>query len=362
MLPDVTPDKELGRQLIIAIQPDYGGPENSSSPRWKQLITGSGHLVRDVNVLSADIFEQLRDADGFMWRCAHYPSQLQVARRLLPVLEHELGLEVYPNERTFRHFDDKIAQYYLLRAHRLPTPQTWVWFDRDLALDWARTIEYPVVLKLHSGAGSCNVRLVKSFREAHRWITRLFGRGLRVIDEVDHKTRDLIRRAQMTLRYLARHRLPHYMSADLWERHKDYVLFQEFLPDNAFDTRVTVVGNRAFAFRRFNRPNDFRASGSGRIDYDQAQVAPEFISLAFEVAQKLGTQSCAIDGLRRGGEPVIGEVSYAYVSSAVHACPGHWSPTLEWQEGQMWPEEAQTADFLQRLRQRRVGIEGRRVR
>lgn len=53
-----------------------------------------------------------------------------------------------------------------------------------------------------------------------------------------------------------------------WIREKKYILFQEYLPDNEFDTRVTVIGNRAFAFRRFNRKKDFKASGSGEIDYD----------------------------------------------------------------------------------------------
>lgn len=31
------------------------------------------------------------------------------------------------------------------------------------------------------------------------------------------------------------------------------------------DTRVTVIGHCAFGYRRYNRPGDFRASGSGRL-------------------------------------------------------------------------------------------------
>ena len=33
-----------------------------------------------------------------------------------------------------------------------------------------------------------------------------------------------------------------------WQRKKNYAMFQRFLPGNEYDTRVTVIGNRAFAF------------------------------------------------------------------------------------------------------------------
>ena len=74
---------------------------------------------------------------------------------------------------------------------------------------------------------------------------------------------------------------------------KTTVLFQEFLPCNDFDTRITVIGNRAFGFRRFNRANDFRASGSGKIDYDPKNIAPEMVQLAFDVTRRLNVQSCS---------------------------------------------------------------------
>ena len=45
---------------------------------------------------------------------------------------------------------------------------------------------------------------------------------------------------------------------------KDYVYFQKFLPNNKYDIRIVVIGDRAFGFIRYNRENDFRASGSGK--------------------------------------------------------------------------------------------------
>ena len=329
---------------LIAVHPCRGHPNDASSPVWTQLLQAAGHRVREVDVHRADILEQLDGCHGFMWRHGHYPSMRLIARRLLPVIERELGLVVYPDQDTCWHYDDKIIQSYLFDALGIPAPRTWVFYDKSLADEFAESASYPLIIKLYSGAGSSNVMLLQSVREARAWIARLFGSGVRKLAGPKGKWLDRAKRkAAVSLGLRAEPQ---------WEVHKDYVLFQEFLPGNRFDTRVTVIGDRAFGFRRFNRADDFRASGSGRIDYDPDQIAPDFIRLAFDTARKLRAQSCAIDGLRRDDEPVVGEVSYTYVSWLVHACPGHWDSNMQWHVGQMRPEEAQIQDFMARLEER----------
>jgi hypothetical protein len=126
------------------------------------------------------------------------------------------------------------------------------------------------------------------------------------------------------------------------------IIFQEFLPNNEFDTRITVIGNRAFGFRRFNRPGDFRASGSGRIDWDHTKIEVEKVLFAFDVARRLGTQSLAVDILRApDGSVVMSEISYYYEGWAVAACPGPWGPDGGWKSLQMLPEDAIFDDFLE---------------
>jgi hypothetical protein len=126
---------------------------------------------------------------------------------------------------------------------------------------------------------------------------------------------------------------------------------------------VTVIGNRAFAFRRFNRPGDFRASGSGRIDWDPRQIDEPGIRLAFRVARRLQTQSLAVDLLQHGGRKVLTEISYTYASWAVRDCPGHWvlqgdadAGSLSWTDGGMHPEDAIFDDFVARLRSREAKV------
>lgn len=350
--------------LTVAIHPDdYTAadkpPEyDAASPRWARALKASGYSIKWVDVRRADILDQLKGCEGLMWRWAHFGGMARIAKRLLPVIERELRIAVYPDQNTCWHYDDKIAQAYLLRALGVPVPRTWVWHDRDEAKLWVSGASYPMVLKLATGAGSKNVVLVRTRSDAEAWIDRLFAYSVASLDAAQFAPLPPFRRLRQAVK-LVLTGMPRLPPNTGFERQSSYALFQEFLPGNGYDTRVAIVGNRAFAFRRFNRAGDFRASGSGNFDLAPEHVDQGFVRLAFHTAQLVGAQSLAIDGLYRGDDRVVGEISYTYVSGTVHACPGHWELTgdamtgdLRWVDGHMWAEEAQVADFIVRLRDR----------
>ena len=349
----------------VAIQPDQltqkNGEKQSFSSRWAARAAETGVDVRTVNVFASDFFEQLAGCDGFMWRFGYSPMPRMFAKRLLPAIEHGMGIPVFPSFETAWHFEDKIAQSYLLHAACVPTPSTWVFCDRTSALDFCRSATYPLVLKLSSGYQSANVQLLNSFDDASYWIARLFGPGITGLRPPAAAWRDALRRARGALRHLRG--ASAYEDLEYSELQHGYFYVQEFLPGNEYDVRVTVIGNRAFTFRRFNRPGDFRASGSGRIDWDPHQIDAESVRLAFRVARRLQTQSLAVDLLQHEGRKLLTEISYTYASWAVRDCPGHWvrqddgdSERLSWVEGRMHPEDAIFDDFVARLQSRPARI------
>ncbi len=346
--------------FTIAIQPDEvifpKGLRQSFSDRWICKARELGHEVRIVDVYRNDIIEHLRECDGFMWRFPHTPFPRLFAKRLLAVVEQGLGLVVFPDWNTAWHHDDKITQRYLFEAAGIPVARTWVFWKREDALDFCRHAKYPLVIKLAGGASSQNVRLLKDFGEAEYWLNKLFYSGVFSLERpTSTNLREIAKRLRPSARLLLKGWHPN--PGSFFELQKGYLMVQEFLPNNSHDTRVTVIGNRAFAFRRFNRPDDFRASGSGNINKDPGAIDLEFVRLGFKTAQVLGTQSVAIDGLYRGDEHITTEISYSYVSRTVHDCPGHWelegcpeSGRLIWKKGLMWPEDAIMEDFLARLK------------
>jgi hypothetical protein len=208
------------------------------------------------------------------------------------------------------------------------------------------------VLKLSAGYQASNVRLVRDRQEALFYVDQLFAHGVTALGyRPASRSRQQLRR----LRAVTTHAKGHhpYAPTEQAELQHGYFFAQEFLPGNDLDVRITIIGDRAFVFRRLNRPDDFRASGSGRIDWNPRQVGDELVRFAFDVARKLDAQTVALDILRRGSEPVIVELTLSYASWAVRDCPGHWelygnheTGDLKWVDGSMRPEDAIFTDFV----------------
>jgi hypothetical protein len=341
---------------LIAVQPDHqlltSGRYQSFSKPWAERLVEFGHQVRMVDLFQQDPLSQLTGCDGLMWWFAHLPFPRNFATRLVAALNHGSGLPTFPNYRTCWHFDDKVAQYYLLQAAGLPTPRTWVFWRREDAEDFCRHARFPMVLKLAGGITSENVRMLRTARDAKYWINRLFGSGVTSLERASlARPRSLLRRAMSVARVVGKgHPRPTRRS----DVQRGYFLVQEFLERNDYDTRAVAIGNRAYAYRRFNRVDDFRASGSGLRDPDPSKIDLEMVRMSFAVAQSLGTQSIAIDGIYRGAERVLTEISYYYEGWILaQECPGHWvlngTPehgSLEWVDGHVGPEEFILSDFL----------------
>lgn len=340
--------------MKIGVHPD-NNLGTSFSVRWAEYLKSRGAEVKILNLLACDFVEQLEGCDGVMWRWFHLEQDKQSVKNILYVIENYLKLPVFPNNDTAWHFDEKVAQWYLFRALGVAQPATWIFWDRATAIDWAKTAPYPVVFKLSVGAGSSSVLKIKDESEAVSLINRMFNRGIfpmtmnefrySLIPKSRRELKETLSRPLDACKYVLRNEFP-ALPKDWWKPECGYALFQEFLPGNEFDTRVTVIGDRAFAFRRMNRPGDFRASGSGNIDTNPATIDKRCLEMAFEVSREARFQTMAFDFLCKDGHPTICEISYTFVSSAVQSCPGHWDARLNWHEGQMWPEEAQVEDFL----------------
>jgi glutathione synthase/RimK-type ligase-like ATP-grasp enzyme len=353
--------------LRIAIQADKvihkNGEQQSFSERWTALARAQGIETVPVDVFSNDVLSRIATCDAFMWRFPPTPFPRVMARRILYAVEAGMGLPVFPSFNTAWHVEDKIGQTYFLSAAGIPTPSTEISWTREQAEKYCNRASYPFVIKLSTGYQGSNVRLIQTRGEAMFYVKQLFSHGLVGLGYRPASRGRLLLRRVRAAREIVRGRSPFGAGASA-ELQGGYLYAQQFLPDNGFDIRVTTIGHRAFAFRRLNRPGDFRASGSGRIDWDPGKIDEASIRLAFDVARKTRAQTIAVDIIRRGDEPVIVELNLTYASWAVRDCPGHWTlkgetqtGELVWKNGSMRPEDAIFSDFLVQIqRSRNVGI------
>lgn len=327
--------------------------------RWETRCYELGIQTCVLNGYDTGVIEKLKSCQALLWHLSQDSvHELTFARSILFAAE-KLGLHVYPNVATSIHFDDKVAQKYLLEAVGAPLAPTWVFFEKEKALEWAAKANYPKVFKLRRGAGSSNVRLVRSRSEAIKLVNRMFGRGISpIVSARDKFKKGISKRGSRDSFSKLMWKLPRYVRAHMRTKtglgcERDYVYFQEFIPEALNDTRVTIIGDRAFLFKRKVRPGDFRASGSGLIEYPEPDDRDmEAIRTAFDISKKLQFQTMAYDFVmdRKAQHLYLVEISYVFKADAVHSCSGFFDCNLRWHEGHTWPEAAVIEDLLETLR------------
>jgi len=329
--------------------------EGSFSGRWITYCEKKGIPYKLVDCFGTDIVDNLKDCDALMWHYHHanYKDRL-VASNVLFSLEHA-GVHVFPDIKSSWHFDDKVAQKYLLEAIEAPLVPSYVFYDKKEAMAWAKNTTFPKVFKLKGGAGSKNVLLVKNLNECIRLINRAFNRGFSQYT-IKNAVKDDLLRYQKTkkpvnlLKAVGRFVIkPEY--AKLQSREKGYVYFQDFVENDGYDMRISVIGDRAVAVKRLVRENDFRASGAGNAVYEFENFDKRYIETAFKIADKLKGQSISMDFIKdkRDGNILIVEISYGFPLRFLDHAMGYWDRHVVWHEEAFCPQEWMVSDLVARI-------------
>lgn len=315
----------------------------SFSEGWIQYCKLNNIEYKIVNAYDNDIVDQLNDCDAFMWHFHHGDYRdMKFAQSLIKSLESK-GIKTFPNTNTCWHFDDKIAQKYLLEAINAPLVPTYVFYTEEEAIEWAKSTTYPKVFKLKGGAGASNVKLARNLKEATDLIKKSFRNGFKQYrwKEVMKEEFRKYKNGKGSLKAVIR---PIYLNffkkfptefAHYHGNECGYAYFQEFIPNNNCDIRICIVGDKAFGLKRLTRENDFRASGSGNIIYRKEEIDERCVKIAFEINKKLNTQSIAYDFVfDADNNPLIVEISYGYAGPAYKKCEGFWTSDMKWHPGE----------------------------
>lgn len=302
------------------------------------------HISFDfLDPTDTDFIRRVRAYDAFIWHFSHSEAtDYLIAKPIISALEAS-GMVVFPPTSDTWHFDDKLAQKYLFDALDFEAPATEVYTEMNSALAALASINGPVVMKLRSGASSANVRLIVNNATGRRLVRKAFRRGFRQFDRVTmardawkafsvSKLSSLVNALKETAKIFVKSRYEKVRGLE-----KNYVLFQEFLPANPFDVRLVVINQKIFGMRRFNRPNDFRASGSGFFDYSPEHISVSCVQLAIESATRLRSRAVAFDFIFDGANPKIVEISYGINVQGYRDCEGFWDFDGAWHQSP-WPQ------------------------
>ncbi len=318
--------------------------KNSNSPFWIEYCQQNSIPYKIVDPYAPDIFEQVSDCSAFMWHINHGDYRDMQFGKALFIALNAKGIKTYPDVNSVWHFDDKIAETYILKGVGADVVPTWIFYTPKDALDWLKTAEFPLVFKLKGGAGASNVWLVKTFKEAKKVVKKAFASGFahsNLWSPLWDNIKKFIKGKTSfynVAKFIGLLLLPRRYNVHLHQREKGYVLFQKFIKGCDCDYRVVVNGNNAYAMKRMVRKNDFRASGSGNIIYEKEAIPEFLVKLAFETSAKLKAKAIAYDFvLDENGNANIVEISYSNGKPEGDCHVGYWTGDMQFHKGAFNP-------------------------
>ncbi len=240
-----------------------------------------GVPFRVIDLYGDDWLERTREADcdiHVAWPDATSTPAAKVIKDRLDILEHHLGLQVAPASAERWMYEDKVRLADWLRAHDVPHPTTWVFFDRAEAAAFAASCPLPIVTKTAFGAAATGVRILRNRRAVRAVVARAFGRGIVA------------------------------GGADLRDRQWGYVLFQRYV-DVRLEWRLVRIGDAYFGHPK-GRRGDFH-SGSGAVRWDVPEE--RHLDLLHAVTEMGGFRSMAVDAFEtRDGALLVNELQTVF--------------------------------------------------
>ncbi|MAN58584.1 MAG: hypothetical protein CMC08_01960 [Flavobacteriaceae bacterium] len=328
------------KNFKIAIFYSGNGPTHSGNwtGPWVEYCKRHSLVYQIVDPTDLNIIQKAKTFDVCLWHFSGYNyTEMQLAPSILHSLEH-IGKLVFPNFNDSWHFDDKIAQMYLLQNIDAPIPQSYVFYSNSNIQDFVRgNPEFPLIAKLKNGSGSHNVKMIQSSKQLFDYSKTMFSKGFSSSPSLIYKSTSNIRSAKSLKTMVNRaKRIPEFLrtrrKALQFPKEKGYVYLQEFIPNDGFDLKVVVVGDKLSFIGRSTRKGEFRASGGGSLFYDKKFISKELISVAFEVSDRLGVQCMGYDFVidNRNNKPIIIEMSYGFSHSALLDAQGYFDRKGNW--------------------------------
>lgn len=219
-------------------------------------------------------------------------SQKENLRHYIGDIIHYLYMKDYnliPELPLLLCHEDKGYQEILKKNLGIKSLNSYYFSSSDDIADY--DITYPVVLKTIDGSNGTGVFLIKSQAELLKNLKK--WEKISFIEKLG-----LLRRAH--LRFKKFKEYPNYCNrsdALQYEKHikpeRSFIL-QPFIPNLKYDYRVLVLFNQLWVTRRWNRDNDFRASGAKKFDCNFT-ASPQLLDFSIEIYKKFNTPSLSID-------------------------------------------------------------------
>jgi glutathione synthase/RimK-type ligase-like ATP-grasp enzyme len=311
---------------------------------WKEYCEINDIFYKVVNPYKIGVIKQLIEFDVILWHYSNYSfKDMLMARNILNTLEDQ-GKMVFPSFKDAWHFDDKLAETYLLESINAPIPKSFYYYSLDDLNNAIKNdeISYPIIAKLRNGSGSHNVSKIDSADELRKYGRKMFSSGLSSAPSLLYKASSNIKSSKSLGTFIKRaKRIPEFLrslsNAKKFNIERGYVYLQEFIPNEGYDLKIVVVGDKLSYIGRNIREGEFRASGGGDLFYDRTRITKDVIESAFKTSDDLGFQCMGYDYVVNVNEKkgIIIEISYGFSHHALLAANGFFDREGNWHDEPM---------------------------
>lgn len=210
-----------------------GVGNNAYWPKFERFLKTNEIDYDFLDIKCSSFIIEAQKFDIIVWRTpSSYCDQWEAADKI-EFIQNYMGKMTLPSKESLWYYEDKVREQWLFDYYKLPSINTFISYSREEAENYIRNAKYPIISKDRTCSSSEGVFCIKNKKQAEKICRQIFSSGMKLYEK--------------------------------YVRQKDYVLFQEFVPNKGFDLRIIMVGNSYFGYYRFPRKGDFKASGSGVV-------------------------------------------------------------------------------------------------
>jgi len=228
------------------------------------------------------------------------------------ILAYILGYEIFPSPLEIFIYENKRFLAYWLKANNISHPQTYVFYNREEAVNFIKTASYPFVAKTNIGASGSGVQIIKTEKDALKYVEATFsGKGAPQRTGPNLAKGEIFKRGFHYIIHPSEigGRLNIYKTI-AGNLQKGFVIFQEYIPHD-FEWRVVRIGDSFFAHKKLKKGD--KASGSLLKLYDNPPF--ELFDFVKEITDRYGFYSQAIDIFEYKGKYLVNEMQCIFGQS-----------------------------------------------
>lgn len=293
---------------------------------WEKSCKKFGQEYQVIDLTKNYWLENINnyEFDGFL-TCPSGRESLfkQLYDERIYILNRVLNKFCYPMFSEIVIHENKKYLSYWLAANKIPHPRTFVFYNKDEAINFVENHPLPLVAKFNIGASGKGVKIFHASNELKAYTADSFGKGLRQnwgpnikMGALRNRIKDIIKNPSRI-----KNRIQVYKKV-YNEIQKGFVIFQEYVPHD-YEWRIVKIGDSFFGHQKVKSGD--KASGTKGINY----ILPpdKYLNFVKELCDTYKFNTMAVDAFEDGkGGLLVNELQTIFGHVQEYICEKEGKP------------------------------------